>query len=92
MEPFRPIVDAALLKAYHLSQIREKDFRFLNGAYVMNPECRQKYVSIFFRAIMDEKEAIYRYVQLFYWNFMGNRKELPFYSYQSGTCLSSPTT
>lgn len=32
-EPFRPIIDEALRKAFHLGQIRDADFVFKNGQY-----------------------------------------------------------
>lgn len=92
MEPFRPIVDHALWRAYRLKRIDEKDFRLVQGEYVLDPAVRNKYASIFFREILDEKEAIYRYVRFLYWRYVGHREEFPFYSYETHACSSFPTT
>lgn len=64
----------------------------MNGAYLLSNEARYKYSSIFFHAIMDEKESIYQYVRLFYWRCMGNRQEFPYYSLENRACSSSPMT
>lgn len=92
MEPFRPLIDNAMLKAYGLSQVNPKDFAFCNGAFLLKPEARQKYARIFSRAILNEKEAMYRYVQTFYRHFMDDRTSFPFYSFETHQCSSFPTT
>jgi CRISPR-associated protein Cas1 len=35
MEPFRCVIDKALLKAFNLKQINEKDFKIVDGRYVL---------------------------------------------------------
>jgi CRISPR-associated protein Cas1 len=66
IEPFRSIIEKSLLKAYHLSQINEKDFFVKNGRYSLSYDKNQKYVKIFMDAIMDHKQPLYLYVQNFY--------------------------
>lgn len=72
MEPMRPLIDKHIIKAYNLRQINEKDFVFKNGSFNMKPksEIRKKYTSIFFKAITDNKENMYKYVRQYYLHIM----------------------
>ncbi len=75
-EPFRCIVDKALLKAYNRGQINKKDFCVKDGAYVLPWEHSQKYYRIFSEEIMGRKEEIYLFVQAFYRHIMHQGNEM----------------
>lgn len=63
MEPFRVIIDKALIKAYRLKRIDKKDFKFRNGMFEFKSiEASYKYTGIFFQAINKYKNDIYQYV------------------------------
>ncbi len=72
VEPFRSVIEKSLLKAYHLSQINEKDFFVKKGRYFLSYEKNQKYAKIFMDVIMNHKESLYLYVQKFYRFMMKN--------------------
>ena len=74
-EPFRPIIDAALLKALNLGQIDEKDFWKNQNQYILTWKNSAKYVEIFIKAIMEYKNEIFIYIQSYYRAFM--RKKSP---------------
>ena len=78
-EPFRPIIDAALIKALNLGQINEKDFWKTNEQYILTWKNSAKYVEIFIRAIMEYKNEIFIYLQSYYRAFMRekNAKDFP---------------
>ena len=77
MEPFRCIIDKALVKAYHLRQVDARDFGFRNGQYELPWKSAKKYTSIFLAAIMENKKEIYTYVKEFYRFFMREDAQFP---------------
>lgn len=72
-EPFRPIIDAAILKALNLGQIKEKDFWKNQEQFILPWKNSAPYVEIFMRALMDYKNDIFIYVQSYYRAFMRNK-------------------
>lgn len=79
MEPFRCIIDKALLKAYNLGQINKKDFEFKNGQFELDWRISKKYTRIFLQAIMDNKKEMFYFVKEYYKFFMKWRSEFPKY-------------
>lgn len=79
MEPFRCIIDKALLKAYNLWQINKKDFEFKNGQYELDWKISKKYTRIFLLAIMDNKKEMFYFVKEYYKFFMKWRNDFPKY-------------
>lgn len=77
MEPFRSIIDKALLKAYNLWQIQEKDFTFQNGQYILDLKLSRKYSSIFLKEIMTYKKEMFYFVKDYYKFFMKGREHFP---------------
>lgn len=77
VEPFRCIIDKQILKSYHLKQIDEKDFFIEQGRYALKYSENQKYAKIFMEAIMDNREAVYLFVQKFYRFVMNKKNEFP---------------
>ena len=70
MEPFRFLIDRALLKAYNLNQIDPDDFELKDGTYTLNWRKSGKYSKFFLVAIMDNKEHIYTYLRRYYLHIM----------------------
>lgn len=79
MEPFRCIIDKALLKAYNLWQINKKDFEFKNGQYELDWKISKKYTKIFLVAIMENKKEMFYFIKEYYKYFMKGRNEFPKY-------------
>ncbi len=72
-EPFRPIIDGALIKALNLGQINEKDFWKNQNQYILPWKNSAKYVEIFIKAIMEYKNKVFIYLQSYYRAFMRNK-------------------
>ncbi|MDY4832397.1 MAG: type V CRISPR-associated endonuclease Cas1, partial [Treponema sp.] len=73
-EPFRAIIDAALIKALNLGQINEKDFWKNQNQYILPWKNSAPYVELFIKAIMEYKNEIFIYLQSYYRAFMQNKK------------------
>lgn len=80
-EPFRPVIDEAIRKAYNLGQISDKDFWFSNGSYFLQSEAIGKYSKLFSRAILNHREAMYAYVYELYRYILDDNKNFPFYQF-----------
>ncbi|PJC37113.1 type V CRISPR-associated endonuclease Cas1, partial [Candidatus Peregrinibacteria bacterium CG_4_9_14_0_2_um_filter_53_11] len=79
-EPFRCIIDKALLKAHNLGQINEKDFSTKRGNYELKYKEARKYSEIFLKEIMAHKDEIFLYIQSFYRAAIRGNQEFPFFS------------
>ena len=79
-EPFRCIIDHALLKAYNLKQVDEDDFTVVDRRVALPFDKQSKYTGIFLQAIMDHKEELFTYVHGFYRHIMDRENEFPSFS------------
>lgn len=79
MEPFRCLIDKALLKSYNLGKINEKDFKFQNWQYILPWNEAKKYTSIFLYVIMDNKKEMFDFVKDYYKFFMKWKEKFPEY-------------
>ncbi len=79
MEPFRCIIERALLKAYNLKQVDKDDFKLIKGRYVIKYEESRKYLKLFSETIMENKEDIFSYVKAFYFCILNKKQDYPFY-------------
>ena len=70
MEPFRPIIDARIKKAYRLGQIKKKDFLIVNKQYRLFGKKSKPYVEWLLKEILGHKNSIFLYVQQYYRCFM----------------------
>lgn len=73
MEPFRCIIDHAILLAFNRKQFTIDDFRSNKKEYMLKYEKCYLYYSLFYQALIEYKAEIFRYVQSYYRCFMGNR-------------------
>ena len=80
-EPFRPIIDAAILKALNLGQVNEKDFWKNQNQFILPWKNSKKYVELILKAIMEYKNEIFIYLQSYYRSFMRDRaaEEFPLF-------------
>jgi CRISP-associated protein Cas1 len=77
MEPYRPIIDYTIKKAYNLKQIDPKDFEFTNGAYTLPWKHSKKYSQLFLEEIFRYKLDLYDYTKSYYRHIM-NPTDNPF--------------
>lgn len=77
-EPFRPIIDAALIKALNLKQIDEKDFWKNQDQYILPWKKSASYVEMFIKSIMEYKNEIFIYFQSYYRAFMRDKESTEF--------------
>ena len=73
IEPFRPIIDKAIRKAYNLNQINEKDFWKKQGQYILYGEKAKPYVTLLLQAILERKMGIFFFIQRYYRSFMRDK-------------------
>ncbi|MCR4926054.1 MAG: type V CRISPR-associated endonuclease Cas1 [Clostridiales bacterium] len=80
-EPFRPIIDAAILKSLNLGQVSEKDFWKNQNQFILPWKNSKKYVGIILEAIMEYKNEIFIYLQSYYRAFMRDKtaEEFPIF-------------
>ena len=80
-EPFRPIVDAVILKALNLGQVNERDFWKNQNQFILPWKNSKKYVELILKAIMEYKNEIFIYIQSYYRSFMRDRaaEEFPLF-------------
>ena len=70
VEPFRPLIDLAVRKAVSLGQCRQEDFSVRNGRWELNKEERKRYVGFLVRPILENRTAMFCYVQDYYRAFI----------------------
>lgn len=70
IEPFRPIIDYKIRKMYKLSQIDKTDFLVDNGRYSLHWRNNSKYMNMFIEEIVENKEIIFNFIQIYYRWFM----------------------
>ncbi len=70
VEPFRPIVDASLIKALNLGQIHEDDFYVDQGQYFIGGKNAVPYIKIMLDALLEYKNEMFLYVQSYYRAFV----------------------
>ena len=94
VEPFRCIIDRRLRKAYNLGQIIPDDFSFQNGHWNLEWKKQARYISLFLKDILEEKEQIFSFCQNYYRWFIRDcpPKNFPIYRIGEKACTSSSMT
>lgn len=72
VEPFRVLIDKQIKKSINLKQIKEDDFLIFNGQYKLKWQKSGEYVKMLMKPIIDNKDAIFAYIQSYYRAFMKN--------------------
>lgn len=78
VEPFRCIIDHAVLLAFNRKQFSEKDFTLVKKEYHLKHEKSAEYYKVFFEALISFKTEIFKYMQGYYRCFM-DRKSITTY-------------
>lgn len=81
MEPFRPIIDKAIKRAYRLNQIKSSDFRVVGGQYCLDYKKSNKYCGILLEAILANADPIHSYIKEFYVYMLKENQKMPFYKF-----------
>lgn len=71
IEPFRCIIDHAVLLAFNRKQFSEKDFILQKHEYRLKHERCADYYRVFYDALIAHKADFFKYVQQYYRCFMG---------------------
>lgn len=81
VEPFRVIIDKAAVKGINLGQIKEGDFKKMGQRHVLGYDKSPKYVALFMKAITENKEEIFKYIQGYYRAFARQKpvEEFPWF-------------
>ncbi len=77
VEPFRCIIDEAILKAHNLKQFDVNDFEVKHNKYKIKRGFGKKYSKIFLVSIMENKEEIFSFIQSYYRNLMKGEDNFP---------------
>lgn len=85
-EPFRPIIDEAIIKALNLSQVHEKDFWKNQEQYILPWKNSAPYIELFIKAIIEYKDEIFIYIQSYYRAFMRDKHvaDFPTFEFEMG--------
>lgn len=73
VEPFRCIIDRRLRKAHNLNQIDASDFIQKKGTLELSWGAQAKYTKLFLKDLLEEKEALFTFVQTYYRWFVRNK-------------------
>lgn len=84
VEPFRCIIDRRLRKAHNLGQIKQEDFFCHKGQWNLEWKNQARYISLFFKDILAEKEDMFLFCQSYYRWFMRERPLEQFPVYRIG--------
>ena len=66
VEPFRCIIDRRLRKAHNLGQIDKDDFFFSDNHWNLSWKNQTRYISLFLKDLLSEKEQLFLFCQNFY--------------------------
>ena len=70
VEPFRPIIDYRIRKAYKLNQIKEEDFIISQGQYRLFGKKSLPYLGFLIESLILNKVGIFKYIQSYYRAFI----------------------
>ena len=81
VEPFRPIIDYRIRKAYKLNQIKEEDFIISQNQYRLFGKKSLPYLGFLIESLMSNKADIFKYMQFYYRAFIRGKtiEEYPYY-------------
>lgn len=71
MEPFRCLIDHAVLLAFNRHQFASKDFELVNSEYYLKHEKVTDYYRVYCNVLIMHKTEFFKYVQAYYRCFMG---------------------
>ena len=83
IEPFRPLIDYRIRKAFHLGQINTSDFTVFQGQYRIFGKKSQPYLTFFIEELILHKVNIFLYIQSYYRSFIKDQPidKYPFFDF-----------
>ena len=83
IEPFRCIIDHAVLLAFNRKQFSEKDFTLVKQEYRLKYDKCADYYKVFYDALIERKIDFFNFVQKYYRCFMGRKSvnEYPIFEF-----------
>lgn len=82
MEPFRCIIDHAILLAFNRKQFKKTDFLLFKSEYYLKNEYRADYYKVFYSALIDYKIDVFKYIQSYYRYFMNKKSVINFPNFE----------
>lgn len=73
MEPFRCLIDHAVLLAFHRNQFSADDFELVKQEYRLKRNQAASYYQLFYTVLIGRKADFFQFVQSYYRCFMGNK-------------------
>lgn len=73
IEPFRPIIDYKIRKAYNLGQLESYDFEIINGQYSISWKNSADYILLILEEINSYRKCIFEFIQSYYRWIMKNK-------------------
>lgn len=70
VEPFRPLIDRTIRKAWNLNQIHREDFYCRQKQFFLKREASSHYSRLFLEILLEYKQEIFIYIQQYYRVFM----------------------
>lgn len=70
IEPIRPIIDRRIRKAYNLGQIKEDDFKKVDGQFRLYGKKSKPYIGWLMEELLSHKKDIFLFIQGYYRAFM----------------------
>ncbi len=74
VEPFRPIVDQRVRKAFRLGQVHREDFSMVQDQYRIFGEQAKPYIAFLIKALLEHKQEMFAYIQGYYRAFIQGKK------------------
>ncbi|AQQ10485.1 CRISPR-associated protein Cas4/endonuclease Cas1 fusion [Sedimentisphaera cyanobacteriorum] len=82
VEPFRPIIDLRIRKAFSLGQVKIDDFTVRNYQYRIFGKAAVPYSLWLIETVLGRKEEMFKYVQSYYRAFMRDKKAEEFPTFE----------
>lgn len=85
VEPFRPIIDYRIRKAFQLGQIHIDDFQIVQNQYRLFGEKSKPYTQFLLQSILEYKQQMFVYIQAYYRAFIRQKpiSEYPVFSLEA---------
>jgi len=82
VEPFRPLIDYRIRKAYRLNQIKKQDFIISQNQYKLFGKKSLPYLGFLIESLIINKAEIFKYMQSYYRAFIRSKmiEEYPYYN------------
>lgn len=77
VEPFRCIIDRQVRKSFNYGQFSKEQFKTIKNEFVLKSENNSLFYNTFFKALIQYKVDIFKYIQSYYRHFMNPNNPSP---------------